>query len=141
MSDAPVGLHHIVFCVQPESQEAAADFWRAQGIEFEEIVLPELDLRVLLAWEAGIEVIAPTPGAGPAAAAFATFLAEHGEGVYSTVVKVPDMEAALAAATAQGATVVYRNHMDNSGGHALDEAMLAPLHGMPVTFLETTRPG
>ena len=140
MTDAPVSLHHLVFCVPPEKQETAADFWRALGIEFEEIVLPALDLRVLLAWEPGIEIISPTPGAGPAAAAFTTFLADYGEGVYSAVVRVPDMEAALAAATEQGATVVYRNQMV-SEGHDLDEAMLAPLHGMPVTFLQTTRPG
>ena len=140
MSDPATALHHVVFCVRPENQETAADFWRAQGIEFEEIVLPDLDLRVLLAWEPGIEVIAPTADAGPAADAFTAYLEEHGEGVYSAVVTVPDMEPALTAALAHGATVAYRHQRQTPDGHSIDEAMLAPLHGMPITLLQTNRP-
>jgi methylmalonyl-CoA/ethylmalonyl-CoA epimerase len=130
-------LHHVVFCVRPENQEQATDFWRELGLEFDEIVLPELSLRVLLSWEAGIEVISPT-GDHPAAAAFTTFLAEKGEGVYSVAVGVPDHGAAVEIARRHGAETLYHQVRDDE--HSLEESMLAPLHGMPVTFLTTSRP-
>ena len=135
-ASASTKLHHVVFCVRPENQERAADFWRELGLEFDEILLPELNLRVLLSWEAGIEIISPT-GDHPAAAVFTTFLAERGEGVYSVVVGVPEHATAVEIARRHGAERLY--HQVRDGEHSLEESMLAPLHGMPVTFLTTSR--
>ncbi len=45
----------------------------------------------MLDWDRGIEVIAPTEGAGEAAAPFVRFLDAHGEGVYSVVVPMHGM--------------------------------------------------
>jgi 4-hydroxyphenylpyruvate dioxygenase-like putative hemolysin len=133
----PTKLHHVVFCVHPENLERATNFWRDLGLEFEEIVLPELSLRVLLSWHAGIELISPT-GDHPAAAAFTSFLAEKGEGVYSIAVSVPKHAAAVEIAQRYGVETLY--HQVRNGEHDLEESMLAPLHGMPVTFLTTDRP-
>jgi hypothetical protein len=130
-------LHHVVFCVRPENTEKAADFWRDLGLEFHEILLPELSLRVLLAWEQGIEIISPT-GDHPAAAAFTGFLKAKGEGVFSVCVGVPEHGLAVERAVRNGATVAY--HQVRDEGHNLEESMMTPVHGMPVTFLTTDRP-
>ena len=143
MSDTPTKLHHVVFCVHAENQDRAAEIWQRLGLTFEEIVLPDLDLRVLLDWHAGIEIISPL-GDSPAAASFVQFLKEQGEGVYSVVVRVDDVDTALAhaneATAPDGVTVAYRQHRGGDGEPELDEVMLAPVYGMPVTFLATERP-
>jgi hypothetical protein len=53
----PPRLHHVVFCVEPDNQDAAADVWRTLGFEFVEILLADVLLRVLLDWTRGIEII------------------------------------------------------------------------------------
>lgn len=130
-------LHHVVFCVRPDNLERAANVWRDLGLVFEEIVLPELSLRVLLSWSAGIELITPTDDS-PAAAPYTAFLAEHGEGVYSLAVGVPEHAAAVEIARRHGAQVLF--HQVRSQPHSLEETNLAPLHGMPITFLTTDLP-
>jgi 4-hydroxyphenylpyruvate dioxygenase-like putative hemolysin len=140
MADATPSLHHVVFCVRSENQESAAAFWRDLGFEFVDIDLPEIGLRVLLDWDRGVEVIAPTEGAGEMAAPFLQFLDEHGEGVYSVVVRTVDVDAPISIAARYGATVEYQQHRDDAG-YSLDEASLNPLHGMRVTFIATDRPG
>jgi len=135
----PTRLHHVVFCVHRENQDAAAAFWTDLGLGFEEIDLPDVGLRVLLDWHAGIEIISPTPGAGDEAAAFTAFLEDTGEGVYSVVVTAPDVAGPIGIAERYGSRVLYQQHRDD-GGFSLDEAMLSPLHGMPITFLATDRP-
>jgi hypothetical protein len=59
MNPAP-SLHHVVLCVEPDNQDAAADVWRTLGFEFVEILLADVLLRVLLDWTRGIEIISPT---------------------------------------------------------------------------------
>ena len=140
MADATPSLHHIVFCVRAANQEQAAAFWRDLGFEFVDIDLPEIGLRVMLDWDRGIEVIAPTEGAGEMAAPFLQFLDEHGEGVYSVVVRTDDVDGPISIAARYGATVEYQQHRDD-GGYSLDEASLTPLHGMRVTVIATDRPG
>ena len=56
----PPSLHHVVFCVEPDNQDAAADVWRTLGFEFVEILLDDVSFRVLLDWTRGIEIVSPT---------------------------------------------------------------------------------
>ena len=140
MTHAPAPrLHHVVFCVQPENQDRAADFWRDLGLVFQEIALVEEGLRVLLDWSAGIEIISPTPDPGTETARFRELLEERGEGVCSVVVKGPNVEAPILVAKQHGSSVRYQQHRED-GGHFLDEADLTPIFGMPVTLLATDRP-
>ena len=133
-------LHHAVFCVHTDNQERAADLWRQLGLTFAEIVLADLGIRVLIDWEAGIELVSPLPDAGERARAFTTFLETRGEGLYSLAMSVEEVDGPEAVAVRYGAQVEYRQHRD-VGSIAIDEVMLAPVHGMPITFLavgETT---
>ena len=132
-------LHHVVFCVHPEHQEQAAAFWRDLGLTFQDIPLAEEGLHVLLDWSAGIEIVAPVEPAGTETARFRAFLAEHGEGVCSVVVRTADVDEPIAIAARHGAVVRYRQHRE-AGPMVLDEADLVPVLGMPVTFLATNRP-
>ena len=138
MTEALPALHHVVFCVQRENQDEAADFWRALGFEFVDIDLPDVGLRVLLDWGRGIEIIAPTEAAGPEAADVEEFLEQQGEGVYSVVVRTADIAGPISIAATYGAEVEFQQHREGTG-FALDEARLHPLHGMPVTLLATDR--
>ena len=140
MGDATPSLHHVVFCVRRTNLDEVVAFWRDLGFEFADIDLPDVGLRVMLDWDRGIEVIAPTEGAGEVAAPFERFLDAQGEGVYSVVVRTADVDAPISIAARYGATVEYQQHRDE-GGHSLDEASLSPMHGMRLTFLSTDRPG
>lgn len=134
-----LGLHHVVFCVRRENQDAAAALWSDLGFTFTEIDLADVGLRVLLDWDGGIEVIAPTAAGGSEAANVERFLAEHGEGVYSVVVTVPDIDAATAVAERHGSRVEYSQDR-STPEFALREARHAALFGMPATFLATDLP-
>ena len=133
-------VHHAVFCVHGDNQERAADLWRRLGLVFAEIVLDDLELRVLIDWDAGIELVAPLPDAGEPARAFTTFLETQGEGLYSLVMSVDEVDGPEAIARRYGAEVEYRQHRE-IGDVVIDEVMLAPVHGMPITFLSTGRTG
>jgi hypothetical protein len=129
-------VHHAVFCVYPANQERAADLWRELGLTFAEIVLDDLEIRVLIDWDAGIELVSPLPGSGEPAQAFTTFLGTRGEGLYSLVMDVDEVDGPEAIARRYGAEVEYRQHRE-VGTFVIDEVMLAPVHGMPITFLAT----
>jgi len=133
-------VHHVVFCVHNDNQERAADLWRDLGLTFAEIPLPDLGIRVLIDWEAGIELVSPVPGAGEVAASFTGFLESHGEGLYSVVMMVAEVDGPAAVAARYGAEVEFRQHRE-FGPVALDEVMLAPVHGMPITFLSQSAAG
>ncbi len=132
-------LHHVVFCVHHRNQERAANLWRGLGLTFADIALPDLGIRVLIDWDAGIELVSPVPGSGETAAAFTTFLENRGEGIYSVVMAVEEVDGAVAVADRYGAEVEYRQHRQH-GSLSIDEAMLAPVYGMPITFLSTAEP-
>jgi hypothetical protein len=127
-------LHHVVFCVRPENQDHAAGLWRELGLTFYQIDLDDLGLRVLIDWEAGIEIVSPVDDGGAQAASFTEFLTVQGEGFYSVVMAVPEVDGPAAIAARYGAPVRYEQHRDHGGVH-LDEITLSPLHGMSVTFL------
>jgi hypothetical protein len=127
-------VHHAVFCVHCDNQQRAADIWRDLGLTFADLVLDDLEIRVLIDWDAGIEIVAPLPDAGESAEAFTTFLETQGEGLYSLAMSVDGVDGAEAIARRYGAEVEYRQHRE-VGSLVIDEVMLAPVHGMPITFL------
>ena len=129
-------VHHIVFCVEPEHQDRAAELWRELGFQFAEIVLDDVGLRVLLDWTGGVEIISPTSSSATDARAF---LDTHGDGVYSVVVRTDDIDAATDIARGHGASVALHHHRDGPG-YTLEEVMLTPVLGMPVTLLATDLP-
>ena len=132
-------LHHVVFCVRPENQEHAADFWRDLGLTFNEIPLTEEGIRVLLDWSAGIEIVAPTEPEGTETARFREFLDERGEGVFSVAVRTAEVDGPLEVTGRHGARVRYQQHRV-TGEIVVDEADLTPVFGMAVTLLATNLP-
>jgi hypothetical protein len=140
--DPPVDspkLHHVVFCVRPENQDRAAALWLELGLTFQELPLAREGLRVLLDWSAGIEIISPTEVGGTESSRFRAFLDTQGEGVYSVVVRTAQIAGPIAVAASHGADVRYQQHREH-GDLVIDEADLAPVHGMPLTLLATNRP-
>jgi methylmalonyl-CoA/ethylmalonyl-CoA epimerase len=132
-------LHHVVFCVERAHQDDAANFWKELGFELVEIDLPDVGLRVLLDWSRGVEIISPSDVNAAKGARVQEFLDAHGEGVYSVVVLTSDIDGPLSVAARYGATLLLQQ--DRSGdGFALEEAMLSPVRGMPVTFIATDLP-
>ena len=139
MADARPCLHHVVFCVERSHQDDAASFWRDLGFELVEIDLADVGLRVLLDWSRGVEIISPSDVNAAEGARVQQFLDERGEGVYSVVVLTNDIDGPLSVAARYRATPQLRQ--DRSGdGFALEEAMLSPVHGMPITFIATDLP-
>jgi hypothetical protein len=139
VTDARPCLHHVVFCVERAHQDDAASFWKDLGFELAEIDLPDVGLRVLLDWGRGIEIISPSDVGAAEGARVQQFLDERGEGVYSVVVLTSDIDGPVSVAARYGSTPQLRQ--DRSGdGFALEEAMLSPVHGMPVTFIATDLP-
>ena len=132
-------VHHVVFCVHRKHQDEAAAFWADLGFTFTDIDLPDLGLRVLLDWDRGIEIISPTDSAGDESAHARRFLDEQGEGVYSIVVRTIDITEPVSIAARHGAAVAFQQHRSDEN-FELDEAMLHPIHGMPVTILATDLP-
>ena len=132
-------LHHVVFCLQPENLDRAAAYWRELGMNFNEVPLVEEGLRVLLDWTGGIELLSPAKAEGTETARFRAFLDEHGEGVYSVVVRTPDIDAPIAVAGRHQAFVRYQQHREN-GDFVVDEADLTPTFGMAITLLSTNLP-
>ena len=139
MPEAIPALHHVVFCVRRENQDEAAEFWRALGFEFVDIDLPDVGLARPARLGSRDRDHSPTEAAGSEAADVEEFLEQHGEGVYSVVVRTADVAGPISIAARYGAEVEYQQHREGPG-FALDEARLRPLHGMPVTLLATDRP-
>jgi hypothetical protein len=100
-------VHHVVWCVAAESLEAVRNYWeRGLGLTMVDIDLPERGLHVLLAWDAGIEIVAPI-GQGGGADAVRAVIAEQGEGVYTVVYGVTSIEESGARLVAEGATLIF----------------------------------
>jgi hypothetical protein len=96
-------VHHVAWCVYGENLERVRAYWEhALGLTMVDIELPERGLHVLLAWDAGIEVIAPTAAGGGGAAAVNAFLAERGEGVYAIVYSVAPSTRSVRVSSARG---------------------------------------
>ena len=109
MADGVRTVHHVVWCVQPESLERVRQLWQqALGVTLVDVDLPDLGVLVLVSWEGGLEVMAPTYPSGTLADMARQFLAEKGEGVFSVVFNVPDLDDAVAGMQAIGAALTYR---------------------------------
>jgi len=77
------------------------------GLEMQDVDIPELGIHVLIAWEAGIEIMSPTYAEGKLADAAREFLDRRGEGVYSVVYNVADIEDASARLAGLGAGLLF----------------------------------
>lgn len=78
MTDPP-RLHHVVFAVARERQDAAGKLFTELGFTLNDIDLEHLGLRVLLDWDRGIELISPGPESdAEVATSVSQFLADHG---------------------------------------------------------------
>ena len=133
------GLHHVVFVISPENLDRAAEFLAEIGFEFVAFEHAELHLQIRLDWDRGFELIAPTPNAPSGSGTAADFLARHGEGLFSVVVRIPDADSAERTAERHGTKADFRQYVGGDGTD-LTEVKLEPLWGIPLTLLETNLP-
>jgi len=135
-------MSHVVYCVRPENFEAATKLWTtALGVTFDQLDMHDGSLRVSFSLEHGVEIVAPAAN-GPQK--FHDFLATNGEGVYTVVYVVADLDAAEAEVAAQGVMVadrlVYTGRRPWSEEWAvLEERILPPVHGMRITVAQMER--
>jgi hypothetical protein len=133
-------VSHVVYCVRSENLDRVVAFFRdALGAVFEDSSRPELGLRIMIALESGIELIAPAPELGPTPARFTDFLEARGEGVYDVVYGVADLDEILPKAAALGVGMTHRNSFAGvppwqGRFDVFDEAHLEPLHGVQITL-------
>jgi 4-hydroxyphenylpyruvate dioxygenase-like putative hemolysin len=101
-------VHHVVWCVKAESLERARAYCEeGLGLPMQDLDLPDLGIHVLISWEGGIEIMAPTYAEGTLVASANEFLDARGEGVYSVVFNVENLEDAIKKLEAQGARLVF----------------------------------
>ncbi|HKV18470.1 MAG TPA: hypothetical protein VJR50_05510 [Mycobacterium sp.] len=138
-TESASSLHHVVFAIAPERHEAVATMFSDLGFSLVPAELAELGLRISLAWDQGIELISPLPGAtAPVAALVQEFLDTQGDGIYTVVVQVPDAAAAEAVTDRYGADIRFRQKLEGDGTH-LEEIDLS-VAGLPLTLLDTNIP-
>lgn len=138
-ADNQSSLHHVVFAVAHERRAAVAQLFTDLGFAFENMQSTELGLDIHLDWNRGIELISPLPGSDATVArSVAEFLAGHGDGIYTVVLRVPGASAAEAVAQRYGATTRFRQGLEGDGSY-LEEIDLSVL-GLPLTFLATNIP-
>lgn len=122
-------LHHVCWCLQPENMDAAKTLWQDRlQTELLDFPLPDLGIRVLISWEAGVEIISPL-GEGSVGRQAREFLETRGEGVYATLFEVDDLEEAVAQAESADGKVLFRE--DTVFGEGPEA-----LHVLQVTFEE-----
>lgn len=132
-------LHHVVFAIGLERLDAAARYLSDLGFEFQAFDHEELRLAIRLDWDRGFELIAPLADAPAEPGTAADFLARHGDGLFSVVVRVADSEAAERTAERHGTRADFRQHVGGDGSE-LTEVKLQPLFGIPITLMETNLP-
>ena len=103
------GVHHVVWCVRPESFPRVRDFWEGVvGVPLDELNLPELGLKVLISWHGGVEIMTPAYATGVMVEAAQQFLTSRGEGVYAVVYNVRGIEGVIAQFAARGGQLEFR---------------------------------
>jgi methylmalonyl-CoA/ethylmalonyl-CoA epimerase len=101
-------VHHVSWCLEPENMDAAKEIWEQRlGVELADFVIEADGLRVLLAWDSGVELISPHDPLGPAGTMVRAHLDKQGEGVYATVLFTDNFESVQAAMKAVGSVVVH----------------------------------
>ena len=131
-------VHHVVFAVTHEQLAETAQFFSELGFRFQTIELEDVNLRVLLDWDRGLELVTPLSSAADDTGDVAQFLQRNGPGVYSVVIRVGDASAAEQVAQRYGARTHFQQHRGGDG-FELDEIEISVL-GLPLTFLATDLP-
>ena len=132
-------LHHVTFAVSPERLDEATQLFTELGFTLNPGELPDAGLHIRLDWDRGIELISPIAGstAGPAASVN-EFLKNHGDGVYTVVLHLPDASAAESVAERYNSHTRYRFDISGNGTYC-SEIDLSVL-GLPLTFMATNIP-
>jgi methylmalonyl-CoA/ethylmalonyl-CoA epimerase len=102
-------VHHVVWCIRPESLDRVRELWRALDVELQEVDLPEHGVVILISWSGGLEIMCPVHATGALGDSARAFLAEHGEGVYSVVFSVDDVDHAVDQLLGIGGTLEFRD--------------------------------
>jgi predicted enzyme related to lactoylglutathione lyase len=145
-------VHHVVWCVRPESLEPVRRFWQqAVGLPLQDLDLPELGLHVLISWEGGVEVMSPVHETGTLVDPARRFLASHGEGVYCVVFNVAGLEDVVARISGQGGRLVFEETIqpdevaerelgaaDSPERFAIRQALFDPICGLRICLQELT---
>src|SRR5262245_51058943 len=133
-------VSHVVYCLRAENLDRVVEFFtEALGARFEDSSRPELGLRIQIALESGIELIAPDPSLGPSPQRFTDHLAQRGEGVYDVVYGVRDLDETISKAARFDVGVTHRGSFADvppwqGRMTVFDEAHLEPLHGINLTL-------
>jgi hypothetical protein len=134
--------------------DAAKEMWEQQlGVELVDFVLEADGLRVLLAWDAGVELISPHGTPGPAGTMVRTYLDNQGEGVYATVLLTDDFESVETAMKMVGSRLVHpeeaviegvplptgvvttgKDSAEGAPGFVLTGGLFDDVHGMRLAF-------
>jgi len=130
-----LGLAHIGLAVT--SIEAASARWKKLGFRVTGTeMLESMHVKIAFMESGGstIELLEPTKVDSP----IGRFLAKRGEGIHHVAFHVPDLEAALSAAGAQGLELIDRTPRD--GSHGMKIAFLHPrsMGGVLVELCERT---
>jgi len=145
--DEMTGVHHVVWCVRPESFPKVRTFWEESvGLPLEELDLPKLGLKILVSWKGGVEIMAPFYETGELADAARQFLVERGEGVYTVVVNVQEIHGLVSSLTAQGAHLLFREtispdevldrKLSDGARFSILQAGFDEICGMPICLQE-----
>jgi hypothetical protein len=105
-----VRIHTAVWYVKAENLDRVCSYWeRALGLSMTEIELPpDRGLRILLDFDAGVEVITATrPSEDWTNKRVRKYLSEHGEGVYNVIYDVPSIEEATPLMLEEGAVLEF----------------------------------
>ena len=130
-----LGLAHIGLAVT--SIEAASARWKKLGFRVTGTeMLESMHVKIVFMESGGstIELLEPTKVDSP----IGRFLAKRGEGIHHVAFHVPDLEAALSTAGAQGLELIDRTPRD--GSHGMKIAFLHPrsMGGVLVELCERT---
>jgi methylmalonyl-CoA/ethylmalonyl-CoA epimerase len=131
-------MHHVAIAVSAERHDEMKRFFAELGFTFADFDLPDVGLRVALDWDRGVELLTPTPDDAGRQSSVAQFLARHGDGLYSAVLRVDDATAAEDVARRYGSATLFAQRRE-VGEFSLDEIEL-DVQGIPVTVLATDLP-
>jgi methylmalonyl-CoA/ethylmalonyl-CoA epimerase len=135
--DPILGLAHVGIPVA--SLDAAIPLWKKLGFRLQETeILESMKLKIAYLEAGGtvVELLEPTEADTP----IGRFLERRGGGIHHLAFQVPNLEAALAHAEAQGFELIDRT--PRQGGHGMKIAFLHPrsLGGVLVELCERRNP-
>jgi predicted enzyme related to lactoylglutathione lyase len=112
MQQAIQHIDHVAILVKEENARHYADrVSDVLGISFEEpVVNDDNGVLVIISWDAGLEIMAPTRQEGP----YWERIQRSGEGTVSIVFGVADMDLAMQRARDNGAEVAYEAKLNGS---------------------------